>query len=46
MTKPTLIKCQFCPYKGRIKTWLNKGNTCPACGRDYDYLLAQEMDDS
>ena len=32
--------CQFCGYDGT--GWKNKGDECPKCGRNYDYILAQD----
>ena len=35
--------CQFCGTDSLIKDW--KNDRCPKCGRQYDAMLAQEMDD-
>jgi len=35
--------CQFCGYRG--SGWLNGGQTCPVCHRDYDALLAQDSEE-
>ena len=38
-------RCQFCERTSPVKEWKGGGDICPKCGRKYDYLLAQEMDD-
>jgi len=38
-------RCQFCGETSPVKEWKNQGATCPKCGRDYDWLLAQESED-
>ncbi len=38
-----IYKCQFCSYEG--SGWLNKGQTCPKCGKDYDWQLAQDSEE-
>ena len=38
-----ILRCQFCGYVG--KGWLNKEMTCPNCGKDYDWVLAQDSED-
>ena len=35
--------CQFCGYKG--KGWLNKGQTCPKCGKKHAWQLAQDSEE-
>ena len=42
-TEKTNLKCQFCGYVG--KGWLNEGMTCPKCGKDYDWSLAQDSEE-
>jgi len=36
-------RCQFCGYDGG--GWLDNEQTCPACGKKYDYLLAQDSEE-
>jgi len=38
-----IYKCQFCEYEG--DGWLNDGQTCPKCGKNYDWLLAQDSEE-
>ncbi len=38
-----ILKCQFCGYEG--KGWLNKGQTCPKYGKNYDWQLAQDSEE-
>ena len=44
MTKPITYRCQFCGEETPRKEWLNKGQTCPRCGEDYNWMLAQESE--
>jgi len=36
-------RCQFCEKTAPASEW--KDDRCPHCGRSYDPMLAQEMDD-
>jgi len=38
-------RCQFCLKDTPINKWKAGGDTCPECGKKYDYMLAQEGDD-
>ncbi len=37
-------KCQFCGQSSPIAQWTNRRQTCPKCGRDYDWRLAQDSE--
>ena len=37
--------CQFCHRSIPVKRWLNKGMTCPECGKNYSYQLAQDSEE-
>lgn len=37
------VRCQFCGKESDATDW--KRNKCPHCKREYDAMLAQEMDD-
>jgi hypothetical protein len=41
-----VYRCQFCGKEALAKEWNQDGNECPACGRMYDWILAQDEDDS
>jgi anaerobic ribonucleoside-triphosphate reductase len=42
-TDETQRRCQFCGYFGG--EWVNEGMICPACGKNYDWLLAQDSEE-
>jgi rubrerythrin len=39
-------KCQFCWLSTHVKDWTNNHQTCPICGKNYDYQLAQATGES
>ncbi len=41
-----VYRCQFCGKEALAREWKQDGNECPSCGQLYDYLLAQDEDDS
>jgi hypothetical protein len=42
---PRVYICQFCEKESLVKAWTDNGDNCPKCGKAYDPMLAQEMDD-
>jgi len=38
-------KCQFCGQDSPADEWRHGGQTCPKCGRDYSWLLAQDSEE-
>lgn len=44
MPKPIEYRCQFCGKRTPARDWLNKKQTCPECGKDYDWVLAQDSE--
>lgn len=45
MTEPEEYRCQFCEQCSPASEWKNE-DTCPRCGCKYDWMLAQDDDDS
>ena len=45
MTKPIEWKCQFCGWRSPRREWIERGNQCPECRRQYDPILAADGDD-
>ena len=41
----TIWKCQFCEREYPDLEWIGCGNKCPACGKKYDALLAQDSEE-
>jgi len=40
-----VYRCQFCEKDSPVEEWTANKDNCPKCGRAYDPILAQEMDD-
>lgn len=40
-----VYKCQFCGEESPIKEWGKDGQTCPKCGKKYDWMLAQDSEE-
>jgi len=38
-------RCQFCEQSSPIAEWTNERQTCPKCGEDYSWLLAQDSEE-
>jgi rRNA maturation endonuclease Nob1 len=44
LTVPETWQCQFCGKEYPELEWVGAGDRCPTCGREYDYLLAQDSE--